>query len=257
MKKKYGKLTFLEEYDGFLLIKQDKGPVTVVDLNYMRKGIPSEQCRNSYDAASWEPQNVSYVYGKSRFVCSSRGQIQVWQLGPTINEFKLLHKLKEPGFGLQSIKFYDEPEEGLFFLCQKQHRPGGQKSHTKLKVYDLTSYPQEIAQLHDSYHSLYSKPIHQFTSADNLIIKYCQGSGEVVMAVNEYIFAWVKRPERVTSDMEEYQYWRHQKIAIADGNTGPAPILIDQEYDAATEKWCFAKIRRQEEAAMKREKQRR
>jgi len=185
MMKDNGKITFLEEYNRFFIFKQAEGPLTIIDLRkWIKAGDLDEATMLRYATKNWAPRSVSFLPRVNRFICMVGNELQVWQLGPSLDNFGCLWCLTQNVFALQSFKI-NHDEVGIFFLFRRSQAIG-----SYAEVWNLAEGIRKLGTVRDGDHSATTKPL-TWANTDNFIVaKYCQQRKQLLIAYDDMVFIW-------------------------------------------------------------------
>lgn len=190
MVKDNGKITFLEEYNHFFIFKQLNGPLTIIDLQkWTEAGNLNQSTMLRYATKNWQPRSVSFLPRVNRFICMVANELQVWQLGPSLDNFNCIWTLTQNVFALQSFKM-NHNDVGIFFLFRRSQTIG-----SYAEVWNLAEGIRKLGTLRDGDHSADIKPLVWANTGSFIVTKYCPDRKQLLMAYDDTVFIWDTRPE--------------------------------------------------------------
>lgn len=182
--KDLGKITFLEEYNRFLLIKQEFGNLLVIDMvGWISQKKLVGNCI-MHPCKNWFPKNVSYMQEAHRFVCLVEDELQVWRLGPELGTFGCIFHLSPLSFALQSVRIFGM-EHGVFFYMRHISEVGSFG-----EVRSLADDCPLIGTIHDDACTLEVKPLCYANPHQFMLFKYCPLRREVYISYDNVIYSW-------------------------------------------------------------------
>lgn len=182
--KNLGKITFLEEYNRFLLIKQELGNLLVID---MRGWIQHKRLVGNcvmHPCKSWFPKNVAYIHEANRFVCLVGDELQVWRLGPDLSTFGCIFHIPPVSSALQSVRMHGM-EHGVFFFMRQSNILG---SYGEIR--SLLDDCGLMGTITDDTCTMNVKPLCYCTPFQFVLAKYCPVRRELYLSYENVIYSY-------------------------------------------------------------------
>eukprot|EP00397_Hematodinium_sp_SG-2012_P024828 GEMP01025886.1.p1 GENE.GEMP01025886.1~~GEMP01025886.1.p1 ORF type:complete len:461 (+),score=58.86 GEMP01025886.1:726-2108(+) len=185
MLRNLGKITFLEEYNRFLMIKQEEGNLLVIDLRGWALHQTLTGNSTCHPCKSWFPRNVAYIHETNRFVCLADDELQVWRLGPDLSTFGCVFLLPPVSYALQNVRMHGI-EHGVFFFMRQSNILGSYGEIRNLSGDDC----EVIGSIEDDACTLELKPLCFCTPQQFVLAKYCPIRRELLLSYENVIYSY-------------------------------------------------------------------